>query len=52
MGGACRVYGVKRNAYEILFVKHEGKRPLGRFRRPWEDNTKMSLWEVGFGGVD
>jgi len=32
--------------------KPEGKRPLGRFRRRWEDNIKMDLQEVGCGGVD
>jgi len=32
--------------------KPEGKRPLGRFRRKWEDNIKMDLQEVGCGGVD
>jgi hypothetical protein len=30
--------------------KPEGKRPLGRPRRTWEDNIKMDLQEVGFGG--
>ena len=29
------------------FGKPEGKRPLGRPRRRWEDNTKMDLQEVG-----
>jgi hypothetical protein len=33
-------------------VKPEGKRPLGRSRRVWEDNIKMDLQEVGCGGVD
>ena len=32
--------------------KHEGKRPLGRPRRRWEDNIKMDLQEVGCGGTD
>ena len=32
--------------------KPEGKRPLWRPRRRWEDNIKMDLQEVGFGGVD
>ena len=37
-----------RNAYRILVGKPEGKRPLGRPRRRWEDNTiKMDLREVG-----
>ena len=30
----------------------EGKIPLGRSRRRWEDNIKMDLQEVGFGGMD
>jgi hypothetical protein len=36
----------------IIIVKPEGKRPLGRPRRRWEDNIKMELQEVGRGGVD
>jgi hypothetical protein len=32
--------------------KPEGKRPLGRPRLRWEDNIKMGLQEVGYGGVD
>ena len=36
-----------RNAYRVLVGKPEGKRPLGRPRRQWEDNIKMDLREVG-----
>jgi len=32
--------------------KHEGKRPLGRSRRRWEDNIKTDLQEVGCEGMD
>jgi hypothetical protein len=32
--------------------KPEGKRPLGRPRRRWDDNIKMDLSEVGWGGMD
>ena len=32
--------------------KPEGKRPLERLRRRWEDNIEIDLQEVGFGGVD
>ena len=32
--------------------KPEGKRPLGRPRRRWENNIKMNLQEVGCGGMD
>ena len=37
---------------EVSVVKPEGERPPGRDRRRWEDNIKMDLQEVGFGGVD
>jgi hypothetical protein len=53
MGGACSAHGGKRNAYKILVGKPEGKRPLVRPRRRWEDNMKMDLRETGFGcGLD
>jgi hypothetical protein len=32
--------------------KPEGKRPLGRRRRKWEDNIRMDLREIGWGGMD
>ena len=32
--------------------KTEGKRPLGRPRRRWEDNIKMDLQKVGYGGMN
>jgi len=35
-----------------LVGKREGKRPFGRPRRRWEDNIKMDLQEVGYGGMD
>jgi hypothetical protein len=44
--------GEKSNAYRILVVKPEGKRPLGRPGHRWEDNIKMDLREIGWGGVD
>ena len=36
-----------RGVYRVLVGKSEGKRPLGRLRRRWEDNIKMDLQEVG-----
>jgi hypothetical protein len=42
----------KRNAYMILVGKPEGKRPLGRSRRRWEDNIRMDLREIGWSGTD
>ena len=37
---------------EFLVGKPEGKRPLGRPRRRWEDNIKMDLQEVDFEDMD
>jgi len=42
----------KRGVYRVLVGKPEGKRPLGRPWRRWEDNIKMDLQEVGRGGMD
>jgi hypothetical protein len=42
----------RRNAYGILMGKPEGKRPLKRPRHRWEDNIKMDLREIGWGGMD
>ena len=41
--------GEKRDVYRGLMRKSEGKRPLGRTRRTWENNIKMDLQEVGCG---
>jgi hypothetical protein len=40
--------GEKKNAYRILVGKPEGKRPLGRPRRRWEDNIRMDLRKIGW----
>ena len=49
MRGAGHVarMGEGKNVYRILVGKPKGKRPLGRPRRRWEDNSKMDLQEVG-----
>jgi hypothetical protein len=47
-----RSSGVRRIAYRVLVGKFEGKVYLGRFRRRWEDNTKMNVLETGRGNVD
>ncbi|KAJ4427899.1 hypothetical protein ANN_23907 [Periplaneta americana] len=44
--------GESRNAYRVLVGRPEGKRPLGRPKRRWEDNIKMDLREVGYDGRD
>ena len=41
-----------RGVHKVLVGKPEGKRPLGRRRRRWEDNIKMDLQEVGRGCGD
>jgi hypothetical protein len=44
--------GEERKLYRILVGKPEGKRPLGRPRRRWEDGIRTDLTEIGLGGVD
>jgi hypothetical protein len=46
MGGVCSKYGVRRGAYRVLVGKPEGKRPLGRHKRRWDNNIKIELHEV------
>ena len=41
-----------RGVYRVLVGKPEGKRPVGRPRGRWEDNIKIDLQEVGYGGMD
>ena len=52
MGGACSAYGEGGGVYRVLVGKPEGKRPLGRPRRRWEDNIKIEFQGVGWGDVD
>jgi hypothetical protein len=49
MGEACSADGEERGVYRVLVEKPEGKRPLGRHMRRWEENIKMDLQEVGCG---
>ena len=42
--------GERRGVYRVLVGKPEGKRPLGRPRRRWEENIKMDRQEVGLWG--
>jgi hypothetical protein len=44
--------GEERGVHMVLVGKPEGKRPLGRPRRRWEDNIKMYLQKVGGGRGD
>ena len=52
MGRACGAYGGDRGVHRVLVGKPERKKPLGRPRLRWEDNTKMDLQEVGVGRGD
>jgi len=44
--------GDRRGVYRVLVGIPEGKRPLGKPRRRWEDNIKMEFQEVGCGDTD
>jgi hypothetical protein len=44
--------GEERQVYKVLVGKSEGKRPLGRPRRRWEDRIRTDLREIGLRGVD
>jgi hypothetical protein len=52
MGKACSTCWDRSGVSRVLVRKPEGKRALGRPRRRWEDNIKMDLQEVGYGGMD
>jgi hypothetical protein len=41
--------GEERKGYKVLVGKPEGKRPLGRPRRRWEDGVRMDVREIGLG---
>jgi hypothetical protein len=51
MGQVASV-GAGKGVYRVLVGKHEGKGPLGRSRRRWEDNIKTDLQDVGGGDID
>jgi len=44
--------GERKNICRVLMGKPEGKRPLGRPRRRWEDNIKMDFQEMACGVMD
>jgi len=49
--GHIALSGDSRGSYRILVGKREGKRPLERHRRRWEDNIKLDLQELGCGDM-
>jgi hypothetical protein len=44
--------GERRDVYRVLVGRPEGKRPLGRPWRRWDDNIKTDLMEIGIDGVN
>jgi len=50
-GHAARMWE-RRGVYRVCVGKREGKRPLGRPRRRWEDNIKIDVREAGCGDMD
>jgi hypothetical protein len=52
LAGHVARMGEDRKLYKVLVGKPEGKRPLGRPRRRWEDVVRMDLREIGLGDVD
>jgi len=50
-GWICSTYGEQERCIEGLGRRPEGRRPLGRPRHRWEDNIKMGLQEVEWGGM-
>jgi hypothetical protein len=52
VGGTCGTHGGGERCYRVLVGSLEGKRPLGRPRRRWEDNIKMDVSEIGIDGAN
>jgi hypothetical protein len=44
--------GKERKVYKVLVGESEGKTPLGRPRRGWEDGIRMDIREIGWGSVE
>jgi hypothetical protein len=44
--------GEERKVRRVSVAKSEGKRPLGRPRRRWDDGIRMNLREIGWGSVE
>jgi hypothetical protein len=46
------LFGEEKNVYKVLMGKPEGKKPLGRPRRRWEDGIRMDLRDSGWGSLE
>jgi hypothetical protein len=52
MGRECSTYGEKRNSCSDIMGTPEGKIPLARTGRGWENNNKINLGGIRWGGMD
>jgi hypothetical protein len=52
VGGTCGTHRGGERCLQGLVGRPEGKRPLGRPRRKWEDNIKMDRREIGIDGAN
>jgi hypothetical protein len=52
MGRAYSMHGEKRKSYKILMVKSEENKILGRLKHRTENDIKMDLRDIGWGGKD
>jgi hypothetical protein len=52
MGRACSTHGDMLDAYRMLVGKPDGRKPLWRRRHRREDNIKIYLGDMGWGGMD
>jgi hypothetical protein len=52
VSGTCGTHGGGERCFRVLVGRPEGKRPLGRPRRRWEDNIKMDLRVIGIDGAN
>jgi hypothetical protein len=52
VGGACGTHGIGEKSVQGLVGQPEGRRPLGRPRRRWEEGIRMDLRQIGLGAVD
>jgi hypothetical protein len=50
-GGVLARVGEMKNSHKILVGKLEGKKPLGRTGRKWEDNIRLDFWESRTGCI-
>jgi len=52
VGGTCGTHGEGRGVYRVSIGKFKGKRPLGRPRHRWKDNTKLNPRDIGINGAN